>query len=115
MKPASRRNFKLILAAAAVSAIITSCTSNLASNAWLLLTDRSNFIPAESSIFFFDPYVIDSGSGGYWHYGKDRKYYYHFTYEPAVPYLYIPIDNKCPHFDRENFRTWCNAGKGKPR
>lgn len=115
MNRASRRNLKLILAALAVSAVMTSCTSNLASNAWLLLTDRHNFIPAESSIFFFDPYVIDSGSGGYWHYGKDRKYYYHFTYDPAAPYLYIPIDNTCPHFNREDISTWCSAKPGQPR
>lgn len=115
MKSPSARDVKLILAAIAVSVVMTSCTSNLAINAWMLLTDRHNFIPAESSIFFFDPYIIDEGSGGYWHYGKDRRYYYHFTYEPAAPYLYIPIDNKCPYFDRENFRTWCSAQAGQRR
>lgn len=115
MKSPSAMEVKLIVAAMAVSAVLTSCTSNLGTNAWMLLTDRSNFIPAESSIFLFDPYIIDSGSGGYWLYGKDRTFYYHFTYEPAAPYLYIPIDNKCPYFDRENFRTWCSAQKGNAR
>lgn len=115
MKSPSATVVKLVLTAMAMSAVITSCTSNLATNAWMLLADRSNFIPAESSIFLFDPYIIDSGSGGHWIYGKDRKHYYHFTYEPAAPYLYFPIDNTCSHFDREDFRTWCNAQKGNAR
>lgn len=115
MKCPSATDVKMILAAMAVSAVMTSCTSNLATNAWMLLTDRNNFIPAESSILLFDPYIIDSGSGGHWIHGEDRKHYYHFTYEPAAPYLYIPIDNKCRHFDRENLRTWCNTQKGNAR
>ncbi len=100
---------------ATVGVIVLVLTTPLVSNALLLLMERSNFIPAESSILTFEPYAINDGSSNYWLYGKDRTYYYHFTYEDDVPYVYIPQDNRCPGFDRQNARTWCSALPGKAR
>jgi hypothetical protein len=86
--------------------------TNLFSNAFMLLTDRSNFIPTESSILHFDPYSINQGSGNYWLYGKDKTFYYHFLYDTETPYLFISTSNSCPDFDKNNFKTWCSAQKG---
>lgn len=98
-----------LLAALFAGVVIGCVATNLASNAMMLLLDRSNVIPQESSIFTFEPYVINQGSSNYWLYGKDRHYYYHFTYRDAAPYVYIRADNPCRGFDREDVRTWCNA------
>ena len=100
---------------ATVGVIVLVLTTPLVSNALLLLMERSNSIPAESSILTFEPYAINDGSSNYWLYGKDRTYYYHFTYEDDAPYVYIPQDNRCPGFDRQNARTWCSALPGKAR
>lgn len=100
---------------ATVGVIVLVLTTPLVSNATLLLMERSNFIPAESSIFTFEPYAIKQGSSNYWLYGKDRTYYYHFTYEDDAPYVYIPQDNRCPGFHRQDARTWCSALPGKAR
>lgn len=81
----------------------------------MLLFDQDNFIPEQSSIFTFDPYLINAGSSNYWLYGKDRRYYYHFTYQPQSPYRYIAVDNTCPGFDRNAVETWCEAQQGRPR
>lgn len=96
-------------------ALVVALTTPLASNVLLLLMERSNFIPAESSILTFEPYAINEGSSNYWLYGKDRTYYYHFTYEDDVPYVYIPRDSRCPGFDQHDPRTWCSPLPGKPR
>lgn len=98
-----------------VGAPVVALTTPLASNALLLLMERSNFIPAESSILTFEPYAINEGSSNYWLYAMDRTYYYHFTYKDDVPYVYIPQDNRCPGFDRHDARTWCSALPGKAR
>ena len=99
-----------------LSALLIACVATqLGSNAWMLLTDRSNTLPTESSIFSFEPYVINEGSSNYWLYGQDRNYYYHFTYQADAPYLYITRKNACAGFDRADVRTWCGAGRGSPR
>jgi len=102
----------LMLAACALAVCLST---QLVSNAMMLLMDRSNFIPEQSSIFFFEPYVISDGSSNDWQYGKDLTYYYHFTYQADAPYLYTAQKNVCPGFDRADIRTWCNVGRGTPR
>lgn len=92
--------------------LLLGATTHAFSNAWLMLTDRSNVIPAESSIVSFDPYVINQGSSNYWLYGKDRTNYYHFAHTEQALYVYVPIENRCPGFDRGNIRTWCNVRIG---
>lgn len=98
-----------------VAALAVALSTPLASNAVLLLMERSNFIPGESSIFTFEPYAINDGSSNYWLYGKDRNYYYHFTYEEDVPYVYIPLENSCPGFAPQDASTWCSAQAVKAR
>lgn len=110
----ARRIIRGVLAAAAVIAIAVAASTHLLSNAAMMLFDRSNVIPAESSIFTFDPYVINQGSSNYWLYGKDARYYYHFTYRDDAPYLFVPIANACPAFKADDVATWCDARKGAP-
>lgn len=85
--------------------------TNLVTNMWMLLTDSSNYIPEESNIVFFTPTQIDSGSGGYWLYGKDLNNYYHFSLVESNVYYLIGKKNKCPQFSEANFETWCEKNK----
>ena len=77
------------------------------SNAMMLLMDRSNFIPEESSIWVFEPYEINQGSSSYWLYGEDRVNYYYFAYSPENAYRLIAKNNQCAGFDKRDVRTWC--------
>ncbi|MFJ7316454.1 hypothetical protein ACIQVE_27675 [Pseudomonas sp. NPDC098747] len=77
------------------------------SNALMMLMDRANFIPAESSIWVFEPYEINQGSSSYWIYGEDRVSYYHFAYIPESAYRVIAKNNQCASFDKRDVRTWC--------
>ncbi|MCO1768413.1 hypothetical protein FA471_14770, partial [Pseudomonas aeruginosa] len=52
--------------------------TNFFSNALMLMMDRVNFIPEESSIFSFSPYEINQGSSSYWIYGEYGGNYYYF-------------------------------------
>lgn len=82
------------------------------SNVLMLAMDRVNFIPAESSIFSFEPYDINQGSSSYWVYGEDSENYYYFSYESVSPYIFIQKVNECQGFDRLNYKTWCSAKHG---
>ncbi|UMZ12082.1 hypothetical protein I9018_32260 [Pseudomonas sp. MPFS] len=77
------------------------------SNGLLLLMDRDNFIPAESSIWTFEPTLINQGSSSYWLYGEDRQYYFYFSYAENQPYRLIAKNNRCPGFQRHDVQTWC--------
>lgn len=77
------------------------------SNALMLLMERSNFIPAESSIWAFEPYEINQGSSSYWLYGEDRANYYNFAYSSENAYRLIAKNNQCAGFDKRDVRTWC--------
>ncbi|MFW9079823.1 hypothetical protein ACOI9X_11150 [Pseudomonas sp. P2757] len=77
------------------------------SNALMLLMDRTNFIPTESSVWVFEPYEINQGSSSYWLYGEDRVNYYHFAYTPENAYRVIGKNNQCVGFDKRDVRTWC--------
>lgn len=83
--------------------------SNAVSNSLMLLMDRVNFLPAATSIFTFNPYVINEGSSAYWIYGEDSSNYYHFTYESGREYLLMSKDQSCPGFKKDDAMTWCDA------
>lgn len=94
------------LAVAAVTVILAWATPVL-SNAFMLLMDRVNFVPRESSIWTFEPYEINQGSSNNWLYGEDAHRYYYFTYTPDEPYRSIAKRNQCAGFDKRDVRTWC--------
>ncbi|CAI8736926.1 hypothetical protein EMIT0194P_130085 [Pseudomonas serbica] len=68
---------RFLISIAISTALMLMAFTNLFSNAFMLLTDRSNSIPTESSILLFDAYIIYQGSGNYWLYGNDNTFYYH--------------------------------------
>lgn len=79
-------------------------------NCWLLLTERDNFIPAESSVFTFEPYVMSHNSEDWWIYARDKKNYYYFFHDQYPnTYFYIDRYNKCPKFNKYNVNTWCEG------
>lgn len=113
MKPTFRKNARIAVAVVVAGGLIASVATHAASNMMMLLCDQDNFIPEQSSIFTFDPYLINAGSSNYWLYGKDRRYYYHFTYTDDAPYLFVPIHNTCRAFKADDVGTWCNVSKGR--
>ena len=103
---------RLVVLAPCALIVALSTWTPLFSNLLMLAMDRENFIPAESSVLSFEPVAVNQGSSNYWIYGQDRTHYFHFSYEPAVPYLFILKSNTCPGFDRLNVKTWCSAKSG---
>ena len=98
---------KRLAVAVAVVAVVLTWATPVFTNALMLLMDRMNFIPGESSIWTFKPYEINQGSSNYWLYGEDSHSYYHFAYIPNAPYRSISKSNQCAGFDKRDVRTWC--------
>lgn len=97
---------------AVTSVLMLAAGTNLFSNAWMMLVDRENVIPAESSIFSFKPYEINQGSSNYWIYGEDDSNYYYFAHQPSVPYVVMSKGKDCQAFDRLDYTTWCGVRTG---
>lgn len=78
-------------------------------NIWHIFTGRGFIIPSESSIFTFRPTIMNEGSGEWWLYGRDGKFYYHFIGTAEISYIKISKDEarKCEGFDANNYKTWC--------
>jgi hypothetical protein len=95
------------LAVLLLAVALLAWTTPVFSNALMLLMDRENFIPAQSSIWTFEPYEINQGSSSYWLYGEDWFNYYYFAYTPETPYRLIAKGNQCAGFDKRDVRTWC--------
>ena len=82
-------------------------------NAWRLLTENGYFIPQESSIFRFDATEMNEGSGGWWLYGEDDKYYYGIPQNGICDYYYdsdfyfkLQKGDEPENFDRLDCNTW---------
>ncbi|RON66388.1 hypothetical protein [Pseudomonas fluorescens] len=105
---------RLLLVVGAVACMLYFSAHAL-SNALMLLMDRKNFIPAQSSIWTFEPYEINQGSSSYWLYGEDGDNYYFFAYTPEDSYRLIAKDNRCAGFDKRDVRTWCSDHAGEVR
>lgn len=90
-----------------LSALLLAWLTPLFSNALMLLMDRDNFIPEESSIWTFEPTLINQGSANYWLYGEDQQHYFYFSYAAEGPYQVIARNNRCESFDKHDYRTWC--------
>ena len=82
--------------------------SRFCTNRLYLLTEGGYFIPEESSVFRFEPTKWNEGSGEWWLYGEDDKYYYGLNVEPDYsPRYFILEKGKEPEkFDRFNYQTW---------
>jgi hypothetical protein len=82
--------------------IVLNCTHSC-TNLWYLLTENGYFIPQESSVFLFNATMMNSGSGGWWIYGEDKKYYYAFC---PPGYIKLKKGNETENFDKFNYQTW---------
>jgi len=87
--------------------IVVIYSENMLSNVWFLITEKSFFIPKESSLFTFEPTQMNDGSGDWWLYGKDRNNYYALNIENKNP-LYFKLEkgNETKNFDKLNYQTW---------
>lgn len=100
---------RLMLALLLIPIIAVSLAGDIFSNAWSLLTARGFIIPRESSIATFRATALNQGSGEWWLYGEDARYFYHFTGEEQMPYTKIERSAtlKCKDFDPLDHQTWC--------
>ena len=82
---------------------------NFVGNGWSTLTSKDFIIPQESSLSRFRVTVMNEGSGEWWVYGQDSRYYYYFTGDKTAPYLKFPVERAagCQGFDPTNYLTWC--------
>lgn len=78
---------------------------------FLMMIEGSGYVPNKSNIWDFSITQIDEGSGGYWRYGEDRNYYYHFSLYEENVYFYINKESNCPNSNKLDFKTWCNPIK----
>jgi hypothetical protein len=85
-----------------ITFFLMTCTHSCV-NLWCLLTENGYFIPQESNIFSFDATEMNSGSGGWWIYGEDKKYYYALY---QLGYIKLLKGNEPDNFDRFNYHTW---------
>jgi hypothetical protein len=83
---------------------ITAAPANL----WLLITAKSYTIPAESTIFSFEPTRMNNALGGSWIYAMDNERYYYQAASTADYYMLRKEDAlTCEGFDANDFNTWC--------
>ncbi len=109
MKKTLMKTFKYLSYLLLIGVLGLSLFSYVFSNIWQLATDQTNYIPEESNIFSFHPTKIDEGSGGYWLYGEDSKYYYYFSETEENTYYTFDKSILCPNIDKIDFRTWCET------
>jgi hypothetical protein len=83
---------------------------NIVDNSWFLLTDNVYFIPAESNIFIFKVTKMNDGSGDWWLYGEDNKYYYGLNIDEGYDPKYYKLDKgkETINFDKHDYNTWDN-------
>lgn len=100
---------RVLIGLAAALVMLGLLSTRWLSNLWLSATDREYVVPAESSALSFTPTVMNPGSGEWWLYGEDRRYYYHFLGRPDQAYRKISRDGAraCKGFDPHDHTTWC--------
>ena len=109
VKKMKRKLFTIIISVGLLSiGIFTEFFSNI----WLELTGRGYFIPTESNIFIFKPTKWNDGSGEWWLYGEDNKYYYGMNIDEDTKFLpkYYKIlkTDTDINFNKYNYKTWTN-------
>lgn len=81
--------------------------TNIFSNSFHIIMEKEFFIPEESNIFQFKPTKMNDGSGDWWLYGEDSKYYYALNQNSQIPkYFKFSKENKTEGFDKFNYKTW---------
>lgn len=75
-------------------------------NIWYLAIDTQDvyFIPRGSSLFTFRMTEANPGSGDWWIYGEDNRYYYYFENGRKIS---KQAAKNCRNFDKTELSTWC--------
>lgn len=105
----SRRLTLRVSAVVCASALLWA-SHRAVGNLWLMLNDLGSYrVPARSSIFTFDPTVLNEGSGGWWIYGEDLSSYYWFADgAPSGPLsIRKSVAARCAGFVPTDHTTWC--------
>jgi hypothetical protein len=63
-------------------------------------------IPRGSSLFTFRPTEWNDGSGDWWIFGEDNRFYYYF--EDALK-ISKQAAKTCPNFSKTELSTWCQS------
>ena len=103
-------NFKIKHIALGIAGLflLIGFSTQLFSNFWGLLIGNGYIIPNQSSVFTFQATEMNKGSGDYWLYGEDSKYYYTTLEKDHIePYAFISkVKSKSiPNFDKTNYQT----------
>ena len=98
-----KRLFLMLLSAS----FLIMLFSNFFINVWGLMIDEHYFIPQESNIFQFTATAMNQGSGDWWIYGEDDKYYYALNLENENPkYLKLKKGLERANFNAKDYHTW---------
>jgi len=77
---------KTILSLVVAAVICTACFTGFFGNLWCVFTCRGYRIPDDSSLFTFRVTQWNDGSGEWWNYGQDGRYYYVLIGADYPPY-----------------------------
>jgi hypothetical protein len=102
-----KTRFKSFLLAATIIVFLGFITAAPA-NVWFMITSTGYIIPAESTIFSFEPTLMNDSTENAWIYGMDNARYY---YRPDADEDYLMLLKsdaiECSGFNEHNFETWC--------
>lgn len=102
-----KTRFKSFLLAATIIiflGFITAAPVNL----WFLVTSATYTVPAESTIFSFEPTRMNDSSENSWVYGMDNeRYYYRRDADEDYVMLLKSDAIDCSGFNEHDFKTWC--------
>ena len=102
-----KTRFKSFLMAATIFLFLCLITAAPA-NVWFLITYRSYTVPAESTIFSFEPTLMNDADENSWTYGKDNERFYYHGLEGADYFMVSRTDAmSCSGFNEHDFKTWC--------
>ena len=81
----------------------------LLGNFYSVITGHGFEIPDESSLWTFNVTEMNPGSGEWWLYGEDRRYFYAYSETERVRYHAFPKAKirDCPGFQSNDSKTWC--------
>jgi len=84
------------------------------SNLYSVWTEPGYFIPSESNMFEFTVTRMNSGSGDWWVFAKDKTYYYALNNGSDRVYYSLKIENAPADFDLFDYSTWGENIKRQP-